>query len=110
MIRLQHQLHENLKEQEANQQQASEAKAKPDQLAVPGQKQASETALEKLKADGQIAATQLAQFNQLKNKLIKIYQMQGFKSMVKSNPNMSRFLGVVRQDLIREEGKDEISA
>ena len=77
---------------------------------VPGQKQASSTALEKLKADGQIAATQLAQFNQLKNKLIKIYQMQGFKSMVKSNPNMSRFLGVVRQDLIREEGKDDISA
>jgi hypothetical protein len=30
---------------------------------VPGQKQASETALEKLKADGQIAAMQLAQFN-----------------------------------------------
>lgn len=30
--------------------------------------------------------------------------------MVKSNPNMSRFLGVVRQDLIREEGKDDISA
>ena len=30
--------------------------------------------------------------------------------MVKSNPNMSRFLGVVRQDLLREEGKDEISA
>lgn len=36
--------------------------------------------------------------------------MQGFKTMIKSNPNMSRFLGVVRQDLLREEGKDEISA
>jgi len=38
MLRLQHQLHDNLKEQEANQQQASEAKAKPDLLALPGQK------------------------------------------------------------------------
>ena len=36
--------------------------------------------------------------------------MQGFKTMIKSNQNMSRFLGVVRQDLLREEGKDEISA
>lgn len=56
MIRLQHQLHENLKEQEA--QQASEAKSKPDHLAVPGK--ADSSALEKLKADGQIAASQLA--------------------------------------------------
>lgn len=66
--------------------------------------------LEKMKKDAAIAGDQLKQFHFLRNKLIKIYQMQGFKNMIKSNPNMSRFLGVVRQDLLREEGKDEISA
>lgn len=38
----------------------------------------------------------------LKQKLIKIYGLQGFKNMVKSNPNISQFLGVVQQDMIRE--------
>jgi hypothetical protein len=38
--------------------------------------------------------------------LVKIYGLQGFKNMAKSNPNISQFLGVVQQDLIKE-GVDE---
>jgi len=44
----------------------------------------------------------------LKTKLIKIYTMQGFKQMVRSNPNMSQFLGVIQQDFIREGDEDNM--
>ena len=42
-----------------------------------------------------IASEQLDQFAFLKQKLINLYKMQGFKNMVKSNPNMSQFLGII---------------
>ena len=34
--------------------------------------------------------------------------MQGFKNMVKSNPNMSQFLGIIQQDFIREGDEDNM--
>lgn len=34
--------------------------------------------------------------------------MQGFKQMVRSNPNMSQFLGVIQQDFIREGDEDNM--
>jgi hypothetical protein len=42
--------------------------------------------------------------------MMTLYQTQGFKSMIKSNPNMSQFLGVIRQDFIKDGDKDMISA
>ena len=53
-----------------------------------------------------MANAQLGQFNLLKQKLFSLYQMQGFKHMVRSNPNMSQFLGIVQQDFIKE-GNEE---
>ena len=44
----------------------------------------------------------------LKQKLINLYKMQGFKNMVKSNPNMSEFLGIIQQDFIREGDTDNM--
>lgn len=41
---------------------------------------------------------------------MKIYQMQGFKSLIRSNPNMSSFLGVVRQDMLKDGNNEEMSA
>jgi hypothetical protein len=34
--------------------------------------------------------------------------MQGFKNMVKSNPNMSEFLGIIQQDFIRDGDEDNM--
>jgi len=42
--------------------------------------------------------------------MMSIFQTQGFKSMIKTNPNMSQFLGVIRQDFIKDGDKDLISA
>lgn len=46
----------------------------------------------------------------LKQKMIKLYQLQGFKNMIRSNPNMSQFLGLIRKDFEKEGTQDEISA
>jgi len=63
-----------------------------------------------MQQEHKIANEQLQQFAMLKEKLVRIYQMQGFKNMVKSNPNMSQFLGVIRQDFVKEGEDDLISA
>jgi len=36
--------------------------------------------------------------------MVSLYRMQGFKNMVKSNPNMSQFFGVIQRDLEKEGG------
>ena len=64
----------------------------------------------KMQAEYKLASQQLQQFDQLKEKLVKLYQMQGFKTMIKTNPNMSHFLGVIRQDFIKEGDKNGLSA
>lgn len=64
--------------------------------------------LDKAKNQRKIASEQLDQFAYLKQKLINLYKMQGFKNMVKSNPNMSQFLGIIQQDFIREGDEDNM--
>ena len=56
----------------------------------------SELHLKKTQDDLTVAQEQIEQFHMLKQKLIKIYGLQGFKNMVKSNPNISQFLGVIQ--------------
>lgn len=34
--------------------------------------------------------------------------MQGFKAMVRSNPNMSQFFGMIQNDLIKEGEEDNL--
>jgi len=34
--------------------------------------------------------------------------MQGFKQMVRTNPNMSQFLGVIQNDFIRDGEEDNM--
>ena len=41
-------------------------------------------------------------FEGLQGKLMKVYRMEGFKKMVRNNPNMTAFFGQVQSDLIRE--------
>ena len=66
----------------------------------------AKTNLAKATQENEMANAQLGQFNLLKQKLFSLYQMQGFKHMVRSNPNMSQFLGIVQQDFIKE-GNEE---
>ena len=66
----------------------------------------AKTNLAKATQENEMANAQLGQFNLLKQKLFSLYQMQGFKHMVRSNPNMSQFLGIVQQDFIKD-GNEE---
>lgn len=58
----------------------------------------------------QLASQQLQQFKMLKHKMYSLYRMQGFKNMVKNNPNMSQFFGIIQKDLQGEEGNAKITA
>ena len=40
--------------------------------------------------------------------MINLYKMQGFKNMVKSNPNMSEYHGIIQQDFIRDGDEDNM--
>ena len=112
MQRLQKQLqanHELLKKNQEDAKKQAEilknrpAKAKPEANADDEDKEEtieqpkqSELQLKKSEKDLTVATEQMDQFILLKQKLIKIYGLQGFKNMVKSNPNISQFLGVIQ--------------
>ena len=54
-----------------------------------GDKSQAEFNLKLAKKKYEVADHQIIQFSMLKQKLFKLYQMQGFKQMVRTNPNMS---------------------
>lgn len=54
----------------------------------------------------QIAQKQLEEFAGLKDKLQRLYRMQGFKLLARKNPNVSQLFGMVQQDLIKEGRED----
>lgn len=90
MKRLQEQLDNNLKHQEEMQQQAQQAQTKVVGSEAPAdKKEKAQFNLEKAKQEYQIASTQIQQLNMLKQRMVKLYQLQGFKNMIRSNPNMS---------------------
>lgn len=106
MQKLQSQLNDNLFHQEQMQQQAQQAVSKDDDT----KKEKAQYLMNKAKHDHAQVKNQLQQFSELKEKLTKMYQLQGFKTLVRQNPNMSQFLGVIRQDFVKEGTDDLISA
>ena len=88
------------------QQQAQQAVSKSEET----NKDKAQFYLDQAKQEHAVIKDQINQFNLLKEKLVKMYQLQGFKQLVRQNPNMSRFYGVVRQDFQNEGQDDLISA